>query len=97
MSKRVVYILLPRLSCLLAICFQQVGLLVLEGSAYEKETGLEPMQLDVLDAETEGMIGYMLEQEMQPLIPADRGMATILSQILVDPGDPAFQNPTKFM
>ena len=79
------------------MCFQQVGLLVLEGSAYEKETGLEQMQLDVLDAETEGMIGYLLEQEMQPLLPPDRGMATILSQILVDPTDPAFQNPTKFI
>jgi carbamate kinase len=75
----------------------QVGLLVLEGAAYEKESGLEQMTLDVLDAETEGMIGYLLEQEMLPFLPPDRGMATILSQILVDPKDPAFQNPTKFI
>ena len=75
----------------------QVGLLVLEGAAYEKEKGLPQMQLDVLDAETEGMIGYLLEQEIQPYLPPDRGMATVLSQILVDPKDPAFQNPTKFI
>ena len=75
----------------------QVGLLVLEGAAYEKEAGLPQMQLDVLDAETEGMIGYLLEQEIQPHLPPDRGMATVLSQILVDPNDAAFQNPTKFI
>lgn len=75
----------------------QVGLLVLEGAAYEKEAGLPQMQLDVLDAETEGMIGYLLEQEIQPYVPPGRGIATVLSQILVDPKDPAFQNPTKFI
>jgi carbamate kinase len=72
-------------------------LLVLEGAAYEKESGLEQMQLDVLDAETEGMIGYLLEQEIQPHLAPDRGLATVLSQILVDPKDPAFANPTKFI
>jgi len=75
----------------------QVGLLVMEGAAYEKETGLRQMKLDVLDAETEGMIGYLLEQEIQPLLSPGRGMATVLSQILVDPKDPAFNNPTKFI
>jgi carbamate kinase len=75
----------------------QSGLLVLESSAYEKQTGLKQMQLDVIDAETEGMIGYLLEQELQKFVRPDRGMATILSQILVDPKDPAFQNPTKFI
>jgi carbamate kinase len=75
----------------------QVGLLVLEGAEYERQTGLEAIQLDVLDAETEGMIGYLIEQELQTYVGADRGMATILSQILVDPQDPAFANPTKFI
>jgi carbamate kinase len=74
----------------------QVGLLVLESASYEKETGLKPMHLDVLDAETEGMIGYLIEQEMQSYVGPERGLATILSQILVDKDDPAFQNPTKF-
>jgi hypothetical protein len=75
----------------------QVGLLVLEGAEYEKQTGLEQMRLDVLDAETEGMIGYMIEQELHPYLDADRPMATLLTQIVVDPTDPAFQNPTKFI
>jgi carbamate kinase len=75
----------------------QVGLLVLESALYQKETGLEPIELDVLDAETEGMIGYLIEQELQTYIGTARGMATILSQILVDPQDPAFENPTKFI
>ena len=76
----------------------QVGLLVLESAAYEKQTGLQQMELDVLDAETEGMIGYLLEQEIRAHIdPTKRGLCTILSQILVDPDDPAFDNPTKFI
>lgn len=75
----------------------QVGLLVLEGAEYEKQTGLEQMRLDVLDAETEGMIGYMIEQELHPYLDSDRPLATLLTQIVVDPTDPAFENPTKFI
>ena len=52
--------------------------------------------LDVLDAETEGMVGYLLEQELGRHLPADR-LATLLTQIVVDPDDPAFANPTKFV
>ena len=51
----------------------QVGLLLLESDSYEKQTGLEQISLDVLDAETEGMIGYMIEQELQSYIDKDRG------------------------
>ncbi|GKZ00845.1 hypothetical protein MPSEU_001036200 [Mayamaea pseudoterrestris] len=75
----------------------QVGLLFLETTSYKKETGLEAIKLDVLDAETEGMIGYLLEQAMQKYISPTRGMATVLSQIIVDPSDPAFDNPSKFV
>ncbi|KAG7338910.1 aspartate/glutamate/uridylate kinase [Nitzschia inconspicua] len=84
----------------------QVGLLMLESASYEKATGLPQMSLDVLDAETEGMIGYLIEQELQRhLVRADennsggtkRGMVTVLSQIVCDPNDPAFDNPTKFV
>lgn len=75
----------------------QVGLLVLETASYQQQTGLEAAPLDVLDAETEGMIGYMIEQELHPHLPSDRGVATILTQVVVDPNDPAFQNPTKFV
>ena len=72
----------------------QVGLLALQGAAYEK---VETYPLDVLDAETEGMIGYMIEQELGNLLPFERPFATLLTMVEVDPGDPAFGNPTKFI
>jgi len=70
----------------------QVGLLALEAAAY---TGVEPYTLDVLSAESEGMIGYMIEQELGNILPEDVPFATILTQVEVDPADPAFHNPTK--
>jgi carbamate kinase len=70
----------------------QVGLLALEAAAY---TGVEPYTLDVLSAESEGMIGYMIEQELGNVLPEDVPFATILTQVEIDPADPAFQNPTK--
>jgi carbamate kinase len=72
----------------------QVGLLALQAAAY---TRVEPYPLDVLDAQTEGMIGYMIEQELRNLLPRDVPFATILTMIEVDPADPAFTNPTKFV
>jgi len=72
----------------------QVGLLALQGAAYDK---VETYPLDVLDAETEGMIGYMIEQELGNLLPFERPFATLLTMVEVDPGDPAFGNPTKFI
>jgi len=72
----------------------QVGLLALQGAAYDK---VETYPLDVLGAETEGMVGYMIEQELGNLLPFERPFATILTMIEVDPGDPAFKNPTKFI
>ena len=72
----------------------QVGLLALQASAY---TDVEPYPLDVLGAETEGMIGYMLEQELGNLLPFDVPFATLLTMVEVDPTDPAFQDPTKFV
>jgi carbamate kinase len=70
----------------------QVGLLALQGAAYRAS---EAYPLDVLDAETEGMIGYLIEQELINLLPADRPCATLLTQIEVDPADPAFLQPAK--
>ena len=70
----------------------QVGLLALQGEAYEK-VGTYP--LDVLGAQTEGMIGYMIEQELGNILPFEQPFATILSMVEVDPDDPAFQHPTK--
>ncbi len=70
----------------------QVGLLALQGAAYDAKN---PYPLDVLGAETEGMIGYMIEQELGNLLPFEVPFATILTQVEVDPADPAFQKPTK--
>lgn len=71
----------------------QVGLLALQNDAYP-EVAAYP--LDVLDAETEGMVGYLLEQELGNHLPRER-LATLLTQVLVDPLDPAFSHPTKFI
>jgi carbamate kinase len=72
----------------------QVGLLALQAAAYEE---VEPYPLDVLGAQTEGMIGYVLEQELGNLLPAEVPFATVLTMIEVDPADPAFGDPTKFV
>jgi carbamate kinase len=72
----------------------QVGLLALQASAYEE---VEAYPLDVLGAQTEGMIGYVLEQELGNLLSAEVPFATILTMVEVDPSDPAFENPTKFV
>ena len=72
----------------------QVGLLALQGAAYKPD---EAYPLDVLGAETEGMIGYMIEQELGNLLPADVPFATVLTMIEVDTKDPAFADPTKFV
>lgn len=70
----------------------QVGLLALQSASYD---GVEEYPLDVLGAQTEGMIGYMIQQEMGNLMPMETAFATILTMVEVDPDDPAFQNPTK--
>ena len=71
----------------------QVGLLALQNSAYTK---VSPYPLDVLGAESQGMIGYMLIQELKNLMPS-RNVTALLTQVQVDPKDPAFANPTKFI
>ncbi|HYL39817.1 MAG TPA: carbamate kinase, partial [Candidatus Binatus sp.] len=70
----------------------QVGLLALQNAAYRPD---EEYPLDILDAETEGMIGYLVEQELGNLLPAGRPLATLLTRIEVSPDDPAFAHPTK--
>jgi carbamate kinase len=72
----------------------QVGLLALQADAYPD---VEAYPLDVLGAETEGMIGYMLEQELGNELPFEKPLATILTMVEVDPADPAFADPTKFV
>jgi carbamate kinase len=72
----------------------QVGLLALQAAAFAE---VEPYPLDVLGAQTEGMIGYVLEQELGNLLPFEVPFATILTMVEVDPSDPAFSDPTKFV
>ncbi len=70
----------------------QVGLLALQGAAY---VDVPTYPLDVLGAETQGMIGYLVEQELGNLVPFEKPLATMLTMVEVDPADPAFGNPTK--
>jgi carbamate kinase len=69
----------------------QVGLLALQAEACP---GGPVMPLDVLDAESEGMIGYMLEQELRNALPG-REVVALLTQVVVDADDPAFRDPSK--
>jgi carbamate kinase len=69
----------------------QVGLLALQAEAYRD---VAPYPLDVLGAESEGMIGYLLEQELMNALPG-RPVATLLTQVTVDAADPAFTRPSK--
>jgi carbamate kinase len=70
----------------------QVGLLALMDAAYK---AVDPYPLDVIGAETVGMIGYIIEQELGNIIPPDDHIVTVLTQVVVDPKDPAFQHPSK--
>ncbi|MCQ1058178.1 carbamate kinase [Photobacterium sp. DNB23_23_1] len=69
----------------------QVGLLALQGMEYKE---VSPYPLDVLGSETQGMIGYLLMQELKNLLP-DQKVCCMLTQMRVDPDDPAFAEPTK--
>ncbi|MCA1921378.1 carbamate kinase [Buttiauxella noackiae] len=71
----------------------QVGLLALQNSAYQKVT---PYPLDILGAESQGMIGYMLQQSLKNQLP-NREVSVLLTQVEVDANDPAFENPTKYI
>lgn len=69
----------------------QIGLLALQAEAY---AAAPPYPLDVLGAESQGMIGYVLVQELRNACPG-REAVTLLTQTLVDPDDPAFAQPAK--
>jgi carbamate kinase len=72
----------------------QVGLLSLQAESYREA---EPYPLDVLDAGTQGMIGYLIQQGLRGLLPPSQQVGTLLTMVAVDPDDPAFANPTKFV
>jgi carbamate kinase len=67
----------------------QIGYLAMQSFAGQ------PLPLDVLGAQTEGMIGYLIQQELINALPGTRRVATLLTQIEVDPNDKAFLKPTK--
>lgn len=69
----------------------QVGLLALQAAAY---SAVAPYPLDMLGAESEGMIGYLIEQELGPRLKG-RDVATLLTQVEVAGDDPAFTRPSK--
>ena len=70
----------------------QIGLLALEEAAYEE---VPESPLDVLGAETQGMIGYLIEQELGNRLPFEKPFASLLTMIEVDPDDSAFADPGK--
>ncbi len=69
----------------------QVGLLALQAAAYR---GVAPYPIDLLGAESEGMIGYLLDLALANALPG-RDIATLLTEVEVDPADPAFAAPSK--
>ena len=71
----------------------QVGLLSLQNNAYKD---CPPYPFDVLGAETQGMIGYLIQQGLNAAI-EDRYTTTILTRIVVDENDPAVADPSKFI
>lgn len=74
----------------------QVGALLIQQEAGRDR--VPPMPLDVCGAESQGQIGYMLQQsigKMLALRSIQRPVATVITQMVVDPNDPAFANPTK--
>lgn len=70
----------------------QVGLLALQAAAYPD---VDSYPLDVLGAETDGMIGYLIEQELSNALAGARTVATLLTRVEVDRDDPALKHPTK--
>lgn len=69
----------------------QLGLLALQAESYR---AVKPYPLDILDAESEGMLGYQIQQALMNALP-DRQIVAVLTQVLVDEKDSAFKNPTK--
>ncbi len=75
----------------------QVGNLLIQQLA-GMDKNIAPLPLGVLNAATEGTMGYMIEQSLQNLFiknGIERNVITILSQVLVDRNDPSIKNPSK--
>jgi carbamate kinase len=72
----------------------QVGLLALQNLAYQD---VAAYPLDILGAETQGMIGYVVQQELSNALDGEREVAAIITTTVVDEADPAFDRPTKLI
>ncbi len=76
----------------------QVGTILLQQATAEEEQGIPAMPMDIAGAMSQGQIGYMMQQCLQNEL-RKRGrpwpVATVVTQTVVDPDDPAFHNPTK--
>ncbi|MFF2509020.1 carbamate kinase [Streptomyces sp. NPDC058067] len=72
----------------------QVGLLALQNLAYQD---VAAYPLDILGAETQGMIGYVIQQELSNALAGEREVAAVVTTTEVDEADPAFDRPTKLI
>jgi carbamate kinase len=76
----------------------QVGTIMLQQASAEASEGIPAMPMDIAGAMSQGQLGYMMQQCLQNELRA-RGrpwpVATVVTQVLVDPNDPAFSKPTK--
>jgi carbamate kinase len=76
----------------------QVGFILRRSEIAAKAEGMHEVPLDVCGADTQGAIGYALQQNLQNELQRrgkPRSVATVVTQVLVDKADPAFKNPTK--
>jgi carbamate kinase len=76
----------------------QVGNILLQVNAGEKVYGIPEMPLDICGAYSQGLIGYIIEQQFKNVLNKhgyDKDIITLVTQVIVDKNDPAFQNPTK--
>ena len=76
----------------------QVGNVLLQHEAGEQVFGIPKMPIDICVAETQGSIGYMIEQQLRNVLEKEKidvDIISIITQVLVDKNDPAFENPTK--
>lgn len=76
----------------------QVGNVMLQHEAGKKMYGLPTQPIDFCVAETQGSIGFMIEQQLRNVLAEngiERNIVTFVTQVVVDKNDPAFQNPTK--
>ncbi|MFH0893627.1 MAG: carbamate kinase [Bacteroidota bacterium] len=76
----------------------QVGNILLQVNAGQKMYGIPEMPLDICGAYSQGLIGYMIEQQLRNVLEEhgmERDVITLITEVLVDKDDPAFKNPTK--